>query len=244
MIGEHFSDDHVDFETGAFRALSDPLAESVIYGLPSQLGIGTHTRGDANFRIPGMSTDGIVALNFAKQAVQSVMHVADAVGNADKSVPQAFAEALSLQSMSRPLARGAELAMGQSITQKGNTVSTPEEVWTLSGIAARVLGTRPIEEIKLRNAIHLNSFYGAIDYENRQSLMMDLKTRIRGGVLTEEDVSKASLKYMENGGTPAGWRAAIAKTLATTETDGKEELANKLRPNSPLYYMVNSLDGY
>ena len=244
LIGEHFSDDHVDFETGAFRALSDPLAESVIYGLPSQLGIGTHTRGDANFRIPGMSTDGIVALNFAKQAVQSVMHVADAVGNADKSVPQAFAEALSLQSMSRPLARGAELAMGQSITQKGNTVSTPEEVWTLSGIAARVLGTRPIEEIKLRNAIHLNSFYGAIDYENRQSLMMDLKTRIRGGVLTDEDVSKASLRYMENGGTPAGWRAAIAKTLATTETDGKEELANKLRPNSPLYYMVNSLDGY
>lgn len=244
LIGEHFSDDHVDLETGTFRALPDPMAEAILYGLPSQLGVGTHTRGDANFRIPSLTTDGIVALNFSKQAMTSIMQVADAVGSADKSVPQAFAEALSLQSMSRPLARGAELAMGYSITQKGNTVSTPEEVWTFAGIAARVLGTRPMEELKLRNAIHLNTYYGAVDYENRQSLMSDIKTKIRAGVLTEEDIAQASLKYLERGGTPTGWRAAIAKALGTTETDGKEELVHKLRPDSPLMYMVNSLDGY
>ena len=244
MIGEHFSDDHVDLETGLFRAVPDSMAESIMYGLPSQLGVGTHTRGDANFRIPGLSSDGIVAINFAKQAVDSAMHVVGAVSEMDRNVPQAFAEALSLQSMSRPLARGAELAMGYSITEKGNTVSTPEEVWTFAGVAARVLGTRPLEELKLRSAIHLNTYYGALDYENRQSLMKDIKTKIRGGTLTEEDIAEASLAYLERGGTPTGWRSAIAKALGTENTDGKEELAHKLRPNSPLMYMVDSLDGY
>lgn len=244
MIGEHFSDDHVDLETGSFRALQDNVAETILYGLPSQLGVGTHTRGDANFRIPGITGDSVVAINFAKQFTQSVQQMADAVGNADKSIPQAFAEALSMQALSRPLARGAEIAMGYSVTREGNTVQTPEEVWTIAGIMARAIGTRPLEETKLRNAMHLNSYYGSIDFDRRQSLMSELKTRIRAGTLDDEDVAAASLKYLSTGGTPTGWRSAYARALASEDTDGKEMLADKLRPDSPLNYMINSLDGY
>ena len=242
LIGEHYSDEHVDLTTGTYRALQDNVAESVLYGLPSQIGIGTHTRGDSNFRLPG--TEGLVAVNFAKQVTQSVQQIADAVGQQDKSIPQAFAEALSLQNLSRPLARGAELAMGQSVTRAGNTVQTPEEVWTFAGVAARVLATRPLEEIKLRDAEHLRSFYGSIDSENRRELLGDIKTRIRAGNLDDAAIAEASDRYLRSGGTPTGWRSAIRTALAQEETTGKEVFANKLRVDSPLNYMIDSLDGH
>jgi len=242
LIGEHYSDEHVDLTTGTYRALQDNVAESVLYGLPSQIGIGTHARGDSNFRIPGV--EGLVAVNFAKQVTQSVQQIADAVGQQDKSIPQAFAEALSLQNLSRPLARGAELAMGQSVTRAGNTVQTPEEVWTFAGVAARVLATRPIEEIKLRDAEHLRSFYGSIDSDNRRELLGDIKTRIRAGNLDDAAIAEASDRYLRSGGTPTGWRSAIRTALAQEETTGKEVFANKLRVDSPLNYMIDSLDGH
>ena len=242
LIGEHYSDEHVDLTTGAYRALQDNVAESVLYGLPSQLGIGTHTRGDSNFRLPGY--EGIVAVNFAKQVTTAVQQVADSIGQQDKSIPQAFAEALSLQNMSRPLARGAELAMGQSVTRRGNTVQAPEEVWTLAGVFARILATRPLEEIKLRDAEHLRSFYGSIDSENRRELLGDLKTRIRAGTLDDAAIAEASDRYLRMGGTPTGWRSAVRTALAQEESTGKEVFTSKLRVDSPLNYMIDSLDGH
>jgi hypothetical protein len=170
--------------------------------------------------------------------------MADAIGNRDKSVPAAFAEALSLQSLSRPLARGAELATRYSVTQKGNTVQTPEEVWSFAGVAARLLSTRPAEEIKLRDAIHLKSFYGAADSKNRSELMNEVKQRVRAGTLSEGDISTASDAYFRKGGTPTGWRSAINSAMASENTDGKEIFTEKLKPNSPLHYMINNMDGY
>lgn len=243
-IGSNFSDDHTDLVTGSYRALGDPLASSLIYGLPSQLGVGTSTRGDSNPRFPGTGNDSLAVINFAAQAAKSVQTMADAVGNRDKSIPAAFAEALSLQSLSRPLARGAELVTGYSVTGKGNTVQTPEEVWTFAGVAARIISTRPAEEIKLRDAIHLRSFYGAVDSKNRSELMNEVKQRVRAGTLNEGDVSGASEAYFRKGGTPTGWRSAINSAMASENTDGKEIFIDKLKPNSPLNYMINSLDGY
>lgn len=242
MIGEHFSDQHIDLTTGTYRALGDDVAETVLYGLPSLAGIGTHTRGDANFRIPGLSGDNVVAINFAKQAAQAVGTVAGSLGQGNNA-GQAFMEALSLQSMSRPLARGAELATGYSITRAGNTVQTPEEVWTTTGIMARVLGTRPTTEVKLREADQLNRFYGAIDREARQSVIKKIKTGIRNSDFDEAKLAEFAEEYFRKGGTPTGWRSAVNTALAQTDTSGKEIFIEHLKPNSPLNYMINSLDG-
>lgn len=156
---------------------------------------------------------------------------------------QGLAQALSLQSMSRPIARTAELVSGYSITQKGNTVQIPEEVMTPTGIFARVLGTRPIAEQKLRDADHLNHFYGAVDYENRQKAMNKLRTAIRNGSLNEEKTAKIAEEYMKLGGTPRGWQAAINTAVHKTDTSGKDNLISKLKPESPLNYMIDHLDG-
>lgn len=242
MIGEHYSDNHVDLVTGTYRAVGDTAAQTVLYGLPSLAGIGTHTRGDSNFRIPGLTGDNVVAINVAQQAAQSISSVARSFGEGSNA-GQAFLEALSLQSISRPLARGAELANGYSITRAGNTVQTPAEVWTAQGIMARVIGTRPATELKLREADQLNRFYGAVDKERRQKVMKGIKTALRNDNLQDSEIAALAEEYFRFGGTPTGWRSALNTAVATTETSGKEVFVEKLKPDSPLIYMLNGLDG-
>lgn len=240
LIGEHFSDDHYDLVTGTYRALPDAAAQSMLYGLPSLSGVGIYTRGDSNFRAPGL--DGVVAINAAQQITQAVGGVASAMG-AGSNAGQAVLQALSLQNISRPLARTAEIANGYSVTRQGNTVQTPEEVWTTTGIISRVIGARPVEEAQLREMMHLNTFYGSVDRDNRQSAAIKLKTAIRAGNLTDEDIAKFADTYMRNGGSPAGWRAAVNEALGRTNTSGKETLIEKLKPTSPFMHMMNGLDG-
>ena len=240
LIGEHFSDDHYDLHTGAYRALPDKVAQTMLYGLPSLAGVGIYTRGDSNFRAPG--ADGIVAVNAAQQITQAVQGVAKSMGEGSNA-GHAMMQALSLQNVSRPLARTMEIATGYSVTRQGNTVQTPEEVWTATGIMSRILGARPVEETKLREMMHLNTYYGSIDRDNRQSLMIKLKNDIRAGTLTDEGIAEYGEAYMRNGGSPAGWRSAVATAIGRTQTSGKETLVEKLKPTSPFMHMMDGLDG-
>ncbi|WCD44278.1 putative structural protein [Polaromonas phage Tiera] len=242
LIGANFSDNHTDLVTGTYRDLPDQMAQSVLYGLPSLAGLGTHTRGDSNFRIPGLTGDNVVAINFAKQAAQAVGTIGTAMGEGT-GMPQAFAEALSLQSLSRPLARGAELASGYSVTRAGNTVQTPDEVYTTTGVMARVLGVRPITETRLREADNLNRYYGALDREARQKVVKSIRTGIRSGDFDDGKLAGYAEEYFRKGGTPTGWRSAVNTAIGKTETSGKEIFIDKLKPDSPLQFMINNMDG-
>lgn len=239
LIGEHFSDDHYDLHTGTYRALPDKAAQAVLYGLPSLAGAGIQTRGDSNFRAPGV--EGVVAINAAQQITQAVSGVARSMGEGSNA-GSAMMQALSLQNISRPLARTAEIATGYSVTRQGNTVQTPEEVWTTTGVISRVFGVRPVEETKLREMMHLNTYYGSIDRDNRQSVMIKLKNDIRAGTLTDAGIAEYADEYMRQGGSPTGWRSAVATAIGRTQTSGKETLIEKLKPTSPFMHMMNSRD--
>lgn len=244
MIGDNFSDDNVDLTTGAYRALGSKTADFLLYGLPSNLGPSFHTRGDVSIRPPNVlaGAQNTVAVSFASQTLDMFGQLQKAVGSDAPDMARAIGQALSMQSMSRPLARTAELATGYSVTQKGNTVQTPEEVWTATGIFSRVLGTRPLEESKLREAMHLNTFYGSKDREARQEITKKLKTAIRGGELSTEQIEKFSSDYLRKGGTPTGWRAAMNEAAARSNANGEVALLEKLKPNNPLNFMINNLD--
>lgn len=244
MIGEHYSDDHFDLTTGTYRALPDKMADVILYGLPSNLGPSLYTRGDISPRPPNIlgGLENTVAVSFLSQSMDMFKHLKNAIAADSPDMALAFGQALSLQSMSRPLARGAELLTGYSMTQEGNTMQIPEEVWTPMGIAARLLATRPFEETKLRQAQYLNSFYGSVDYENRQKLMAEVKTAIRNETLSDERLSEWAYEYFRNNGTPAGWRSAINEAIGRTDTEGKEHLISKLRPDSPLMHMINQME--
>ena len=242
-IGDHFSDDNIDMTTGVYRALPNKMADFLIYGMPSNMGPALNTRGDIQLRLPNpMALDKTVAWQFATQGAAMIGEIKGALGADFPEMGRALGQAISLQSMSRPLARAAELATGYSITRQGTTVQTPEEVYTMSGIMARTFATRPIQEQKLRDMDHLNHFYGALDRDNRQEYIEKLRTQIRSGTLTDESLAKITEEYFRHGGTPTGWRSAYNNAIAKTETPGTEVFIDKLRPDSPLNHMIDNLD--
>ncbi|EKD22464.1 MAG: hypothetical protein ACD_86C00003G0027 [uncultured bacterium] len=241
MIGEHFSDDNVDLQTGAIRAIGDETATLLLYGLPSQL-VGINTRGDIQPRIPNpLSYDTIAAVNFTKQAYTAMERVVSAAFTADANTGRAMLEALSLQSLSRPIARISELASGRSITSSGDVVAKDDELYTVNGIFSRLLATRPIEEIKVREAMHLNTMYGSLDKDRREGVTFRLKSYIENGAMTDEDYSSLANEYLRTG-TPTGWRSAVRKATMMAIQPGSYTVRDKFKPESPLNMMIEDLD--
>lgn len=242
-IGDHFSDQNVDLKTGTFRAIGDTGASLVLYGLPSQL-VGINTRGDIQPRIPDpfSGLNSVAAVNLTGQMFSAGHRLAKAAFSADENTGKAMLEALSLQSVSRPLARLSELASGVSVTGRGNVVSKDAEMYTIQSIASRVLATRPLEEIKTREAMHLNTLYGSLDRAKRQDITHQLKSHIRNGDLTDEKVSHLANEYMRTG-SPTGWRSSVNTALAQVRNPGSTTVRNSLDPNSPTNLMIDDLDG-
>jgi len=210
--------------------------------LPSSLGPALYTRGDVSPRVP-TSLGEVAIYNGIRQgwdaAATFVSKAAQGMQNA--TLGQSMLEALSLQSLNRPIARWAELVSGESVTRQGNTVSPTSEVWTPAGIFSRLIGTRPLEEQVVRDTVYKNKFYEAMDFERKQEAVMALKTALRSGTLNESLISETALKYLRYGGTAKGWTSAINEILLKTEQGARWDLLQKLEPGSPLRAMIDDL---
>lgn len=242
-IGEHFSDDNFDLVTGTFRALPDKLAEAVIYGLPSSFSqAAITTRGEIQPRVPDpfKGIGAIPAVALTGQVYDAIKRVGTAVFQADKTAGQGIFEAISMQSISRPVARMSELIAGYSVTGKGNLVAGPDEIWAWNSVLARGLATRPVQEMRARDAIHLNSMYGSIDRENRQGITMQLRSHLRDGTLNDEVVANLAEQYMRTG-SPQGWNSAVNTAIAQTELPANQTVRNYLAPNSPTMLMIDNM---
>lgn len=238
-IGNNFSDENFDLYTGTYRAIGDDAASILLYGLPSNLGPAVHTRGDVNPRIPtGFET--MVAPSMVGQVIGSMVEVGKSVLQQDGNAGQAFFEALSTQSVSRPIARLSELASGYSVTGPGNTIAGPEEVWSWQGILSRVMSTRPLNEAKVRESIHLNSYYGSLDREAKQGVLERLRTAIRGGNLNDGLMDELAADYLRTG-TPQGFRQAVNQAFLEGSNARMVDLHNRFG-DSPLMLMVDDLD--
>lgn len=241
-IISHFNDKHYDLTSGTFRAVEDQTARMVLYGLPSSLGPAFYTRGDISPRVPSTMTE-LAVLNGVKQGWSALHNIVTktttGIGNGNGT--QALFEALSAQSLNRPIARWSELVTGYSVTGQGNTVSPTADVWTPIGVTSRLLATRPLEEQVTRNAIHMNSYYNALDHDARQGVMNNVKTAIRGGHLTDELLGETALNYIRKGGSAKGWQSAINQVLIETPEGARMDLLRKLEPNSPLNSMLRDL---
>jgi hypothetical protein len=244
MIGEHFSDQNYDLTTGLYRAIPDPLANMILYGLPSNLGPAVTTRGEVNPRFPNILNEGIMALpaiNILKQAYDAGDKVVSAAFTADASTGRALLEATALQSVSRPIARMSELLSGNSITGAGRIVSGPDDVWTVRSAFARAFATRPFEEVKSREAIYLSSFYGSIDMDKRKEVTKKLRTHIRDNNLTSDVVEQLSGEYLRTGSVQ-GWRSAVNGAIGQTATTSGNTVRNYLKPNSPYMRMIEDIE--
>jgi hypothetical protein len=243
-IGDHYSDENVDLTTGTFRAVDDGVASAMLYGIPSSLGPALYTRGDIAPRMmPVTDPTKIAAVNLLGQTIQTGVNLVKATQRDFTDMPRAMGEALSLQSVSRPLARIAEIATGYSVTQPATTVGTPEEVLTLGGIAARMLSTRPIDEAKIREYDHLSTVYNQLDRSNRQAVTKKLKENIRNNTLDDTKLQEYAYDYMRKGGTPTGWRSALNTAMLESNMNGRDQLAKRLSPENPINYMIDGMDG-
>lgn len=237
MIGEHFSDQNYDLVTGTYRALPEKLADFIIYGLPSSFGPAITSRGDIQPRIPTLNSgiDAIPAVSLTMNAIDTLKKVALSI---PKGGGQGLLEALALQNLSRPIARMSEILSGYSITQSGQVLQTPNEIWTFNGVATRILGARPLEDAKVRDMWHLNSMYGAVDRDRRQEYTKRLRTHIRSGTLDAETVSDLGTEYMRTG-SQAGWNSIVNTAIAQTSAPIGMTLRNHLKPDSPFMAALN-----
>ena len=173
---------------------------------------------------------------------------------ADKNAGVAMLEALSLQSISRPIARMAEMASGRSITSKGNTVVTNtnpldftdagvtfNENASILGTLSRAFGARPIEEIRLREADHLDTLYGSMDKAKRSKLTNELKSRVANGNLGQDDVERLAYEYLRTG-SPTGWRSAVNEAIAQSKVPGSATVRKHLSKDSAAMTMIDDLD--
>lgn len=246
-IADNFSEENIDLTTGTFRALPDGLATSVIFGLPSSAGPALYTRGDISPRIPS-PTDitALAAVNLVGQTLDFGANLAKAAGNNGGNIPNAMLQALSLQSVSRPLARWSELATGYSVSKYGDIYATPDEVrdtTNLMGIGARIIGARPIEEAKAREGLFLGKNYDRIDREHRMKVTNELKLAVRAGMLDDVKLEELAERFASKSGSASAWRMAVNDAIANNNLEGKEIILNKLRPDSPVMHMMDARDG-
>lgn len=166
--------------------------------------------------------------------------VAGAAFQADQNAGRAMLEAISLQSVSRPLARLSELAMGQAITSKGDLVADSTGIYTAQGIISRVMATRPLKEIKAREVLHLNTLYNAADTEKRQQVTGRLKTMVRSGSLDDEKLGELADSYLRTG-TTTGWRSAVNDAIKQEAGGADYVTLNKLKKDSPLKSLLEDI---
>ena len=140
-----------------------------------------------------------------------------------------------------------ELFSGQSLTGKGQVVATNltanplSDNFTTLGLIARVMATRPIEEIKAREAIHLESVYKGVEGDKKKLLTGQLKTAIRNGDLTSESVQRLQNEYLRVG-SPQGWRQSVNDAMRENTIGGTASVKDRLNPNAPYQQMVEDLD--
>ena len=248
QIGKHFSDQHVDLESGTFRAVPKGLATTLLYGLPSSIGLGLTTRGDIQPRLPNpiQGLDSLVAYNLTKQAMQAGNNIAQAAFSTDGNTGRAFVEALSAQSISRPIARLSEMISGRSVTAAGETIASNTtgnpfaEEFVLHGAFARVFATRPIEEVKARQAIQLNSVYESFDSDNKKRLTKRLKTYIQSGDINPALEDNLREEYLRTG-SPSGWRSSVNDALRSKQEGGTYSVKERFHPDSPMQQLVDDL---
>lgn len=243
QIGKSFSDQHVDLETGTLRAVASPLDNAILYGLPASFGFGFTTRGDIQPRLPNPmeGANSLPAVNLVQQAYTAMDRLVGAAFTADANTGRAMLEALSLQSINRPIARVSELIAGQSITSSGDIVDSGANMYTTAGVISRIMGTRPIEEVKAREAFHLRTVYGQADRANKKEATFALKSYARNDMIDSPSVDDIAEKYLRAGGTSAGWRRAINDAVQQTGESASTINMDKLRPESPLNRLIDDM---
>jgi hypothetical protein len=145
-------------------------------------------------------------------------------GGGYKDIQQAALQGLAAQSLWRPGARYAEMAMGQSFDRKGEVIdtNTMDEPFA---VAARVFGSRPLQEQALRNLRFKASYYNRVDRDRKQKVIQSVRRVVTNGEdmdqlgeLMDEYVNKYRGSYK-------GWNTILKTAYTSVGTNYAKRLA-------------------
>jgi hypothetical protein len=85
---------------------------------------------------------------------------------------------------------------------------------------ARVLSSRPLKEQVIRNQNFRHTLYDQADQRRRKNMTMALRTQVRTGTAPDSILAN----YLQEGGSPAGWRQALNTAQLTADGTDAELL--------------------
>lgn len=226
----------------------EPIVDLLLYGSLSTLtDTALFQRGDANIRsVPTLlnpqDTPSYSMINNFYSAIS------DSVGrmrNSGTFSSQDIAEILGTYSTHRFTRGLADLYAGASVDRRGNvvddnTVEDPLE------IAQRMSGFRPMQEAKETNAYYQTVVTDVAQRNLVADLRRSVKTSIRGGNMTAENLNKFVANYVRAGGQPknfVNWLKSQYLSAAMPRTDKKlKEILNNPRKMADILRLMSAID--
>lgn len=228
MLGEYMSDENENITTQTYQAMGQDAAEFALYGVPSYVfQTGLFTRAELQPRSPLSFDEGAsfnpASLNNVMQGLGFLTETASSLAGSivnDGSVgdwTHATLQGVAAQSIWRPGARWAELAMGRSYDAKGELISSEEDVYGFP-ILARVFASRPLKETILRQAKFNAGYYEAADKASRQKVISQIRRMAADGEGIGASAIPLMNEYLQEGGTAQGWRDVVKQSYMEANT--------------------------
>src|SRR5882672_1105783 len=227
--------DHTDFYSSFPQTFDKKLGDYLLYGTVSNwLGTGLYTRGDIQPRqitiLPVNPLD-YPAVSGSIKFLSNLYNVAEKTkdgGNLLNTITQG----LEHNGISRPLTGIAQTVQGYTTTSQGSLISASNDWFSLTS-AARMAGSRPLDEALTMDALYRKTAYQAKDNSRMQQLGEAVKSTLVGGSSpTEQQIAEFASRYAASGGRVENF----GRKMLEWSKDANISVANKIYMNlkSPL----------
>lgn len=240
---------HYDAYSVAPGLLGKEWGDWLLYGTVSAMpGLGgnwpsLYTRGDINPRhmsILPINPMDVPAIDGSLRFVGNLVNVGkNLIGGAD--ISSTLLQGLEHNGLNRPLAGVAQMLQGHTTTSKGALISANSD-FSLVANAARIAGTRPIDEAIALNQQFRMQAYKAADRDRMTALGEVVKSKLIGGEeVSEEEVLGFMRNYTKIGGQAANFNSALQEWSKQANVSAVEKLRTSV--NSSEGQRLNEIMG-
>lgn len=202
-----------------------------------------YTRGDINPRhisILPLNPLDVPAIDASIRVAKNIADVGrKLVGGAD--VSQTLLQGLEHNGVNRPLAGFAQAVAGQATTSKGSLISAASD-FSLVATAARLAGSRPMDESIALNGLFRNEAYKAADRERTEILGEKVKSYLYKNQFPPDEVMDGFMKdYASAGGRVENFNRSMQIWAKDANVSVVEKMRTKM--NSSWGQRFNELVG-
>ena len=175
--------------------------------------------------------DAVPAFRLATRAMETTGRMIDSVSANEGFDITQMSQILAKSNLNKGVSNIIEIANNKAVDLNDNIIEG--EVRTTAGIGARVLGFKPLYADELRQENRRNRTIERKRTAIRDRLGESLRSSIRSGNLTSEDVDRALVDYMKAGGNAENFKRYFRSQLIKgTQTKRDLEIAKAIRRNA------------